>query len=75
MNHFAMMILVPLALLSATTAGKAETLRLGAGPTCALPQKERAVSVDDVITTQDATIPPIDRAAPDKFETAAFGLG
>jgi hypothetical protein len=75
MNHFALLILVPLALLNATTAGKAETLKMSGGPTCALPQKESAMLVNDVITTEDATIPPIDRAAPDTFETAAFGLG
>lgn len=75
MKRLALMILVSLALLSTTTAGKAETVKMNGSQTCALPQKESAMLTDDVLTTQDSTIPPIDREAPDKFETAAFGLG
>ena len=75
MNHFALMIFVLLALLNDTATGKAETREMNGGPTCAVPQKESAMLADDVVTTQTATIPPIDRAAPEKFETAAFGLG
>jgi len=75
MTYLALMILVPLAFLSAATTGKAESLKMNGNPTCALPQKESAMLADDAATTQDGTIPPIDRAAPDKFETAAFGLG
>ena len=75
MNRIALIILVSLALLSTTTAGKAETAKMNDSQICALPQKESAMLADDVLTTQASAIPPIDRAAPDKFETAAFGLG
>ena len=43
--------------------------------TTATPPKEDAMFMDELKTTTDTTIPPIDRAAPAKFETAAFGLG
>lgn len=75
MRHIATMILVPLLWLNATTTDSAETQKISGSPTHATPQKEDAMIVDDLTTTADSTIPPIDRAAPDNFETAAFGLG
>ena len=41
----------------------------------AAPQKEPVMSVEELQTVAEATIPPIDRNVPERFETAAFGLG
>jgi hypothetical protein len=67
------MILGALLWLGAAAPGWNETPKMG-GTLPAAPQKE-PVMFDELNTVTDATIPPIDRAVPEIFETAAFGLG
>lgn len=66
MTQLILMILLPLILPSATPAG---------GPPYSASPKESTMFLEASETTAKSTIPPIDRAAPQKFETAAFGLG
>mgnify|MGYP003472010547 CR=1 FL=1 len=73
MKHLAFMMLGTLLGLSAAAPGWSEAPQMG----CTLPaapQKE-PVMFDELTTVTEATIPPIDRAVPEIFETAAFGLG
>lgn len=74
MKTLAYLILGAIVGLSAAAPGWSEAPEMG----CTLPaapQKEPVMSVEELNTVADATIPPIDRAVPKVFETAAFGLG
>lgn len=73
MKHLAFMILSALLGLSVAAPGWSKTPQMG-GTLPAAPQKE-PVMFDELNTVTDSTIPPIDRAVPGIFETAAFGLG
>ncbi|MDA8139522.1 MAG: hypothetical protein M0036_12805 [Desulfobacteraceae bacterium] len=75
MKYLALTILSALIWLSAAAPARAETPKMCGSPNPAAPQKESAMFMDDLKTIENTTIPPIDRAAPVKFETAAFGLG
>ncbi|MBI5550326.1 MAG: hypothetical protein HY911_02375 [Desulfobacterales bacterium] len=74
MRRFAVMIPGVLLWLSAALPGWGETPKMN-GTVPAAPPKEPVMFVDDLNTVTDSTIPPIDRAVPELFETAAFGLG
>ncbi|MDA8141059.1 MAG: hypothetical protein M0036_20635 [Desulfobacteraceae bacterium] len=73
MRHLTFMILGALLVLSAAAPGWGEAPEMGCTIPAA-PQKE-PVMFDELNAVTNATIPPIDRAVPAIFETAAFGLG
>ncbi len=74
MKYLAFMILGALLWLSGAAPGWSETPEMG-GSLHTAPQKEPVMFVDELNTVTDSGIPPIDRAVPALFETAAFGLG
>ncbi len=61
--------------LSVTAQGLAEAPKMCPVPGSAISQKEDTMFMEDLKNQTDIAIPPIDRAIPDIFETAAFGLG
>lgn len=73
MKYLAFMILGALLGLSVAAPGWSEEPEMGCTIPAA-PQKE-PVMFDELNAVTDTTIPPIDRAVPEIFETAAFGLG
>ncbi|MBI5896977.1 MAG: hypothetical protein HZB24_13565 [Desulfobacterales bacterium] len=74
MKHLAFMLLGALLGLGAAAPGWSETPKM-CGTLPAAAQKEPVMFVDELNTVTDSGIPPIDRAVPGIFETAAFGLG
>lgn len=74
MKYHAMIILAVLLWLDPAAPVNAETPKMCGNSNRATPQKESAMFIQDLNTATEI-IPPIDRTAPEKFETAAFGLG
>ena len=74
MKHHAQIILIVLFWLSATAPLWADPIQMCPSPNLAPSQKESPMLLDAPKTINEA-VPPIDRAAPVKFETASFGLG